>query len=94
MVEVIVDAVVVVVEDGGMMIMEIDEVVVAATVGKGHDLGVPGGVEESHEAEVALHEEDVIEALEIEVQEEVEADLLIIAINEEKEAFHQEGLQV
>jgi len=61
---------------------------------RGHDLGVPGGIEESHEAEVALHEEDVIEALEIEVQEEVEADHLIIAINEEKEAFHQEGLQV
>jgi len=85
---------VVVVEDDGMMITVTEEVVVADTVAKGHDLAVPGGIEESHEAEVALHEEDVIEAHETEVQEEVEADLLIIAINEEKEAFHQEDLQV
>jgi len=86
---VIVDAVVVA-EDDGMMITETDEVVVvAATVEKGHDLAVQGEIEESHEAEVALHEEDVIE-----VQEEAGADLQIIAINEEKEAFHQEGLQV
>jgi len=71
----------------GEMITVIEEEVaaVAATVEIGHDLVVLEETEDTQEVEADLHADDVIE-----VPEEAEADLLIIATNEEKEAFHLE----
>lgn len=71
----------------GEMITVIEEevVAVAATVEIGHDLVVLEETEDTQEVEADLHADDVIE-----VPEEAEADLLIIATNEEKEAFHLE----
>lgn len=71
----------------GEMITVIEEEVaaVAATVEIGHDLVVLEETEDTQEVEADLHADDVIE-----VREEAEADLLIIATNEEKEAFHLE----
>lgn len=71
----------------GEMITVIEEevAVVAATVEIGHDLVVLEETEDTQEVEADLHADDVIE-----VPEEAEADLLIIATNEEKEAFHLE----
>jgi len=71
----------------GEMITVIEEEVaaVAATVEIGPDLVVLEETEDTQEVEADLHADDVIEVL-----EEAEADLLIIATNEEKEAFHLE----
>lgn len=69
---------------GEMITVIEEEVAVAATVEIGHDLVVLEE-EDTQEVEADLHADDVIE-----VPEEAEADLLIIATNEEKEAFHLE----
>lgn len=74
---------------GEMITVTEEEAEVVDTVVIGQDLVAPEETEDIREVEADLLEDDGIEAL-----EGVEAVLQIIAINEEREAFHLEDLLV